>query len=67
MKFSTTNASAHATVSRAGHVYAAGRAIHGSRGTRLLLTSRNRLRAGSYTLTLSSAHHAIGHETVVVS
>jgi hypothetical protein len=67
VKLSAADAGAHATVSRAGHMYATGTATHSSRGTRLALTSRQPVKAGRYTLTLSQGGHTIGHETVVVS
>ena len=65
MKFTSAGA-VKASVSRAGHVYAVGNGRISRAGTRLTLTSTGRLKAGSYTLTLTRGHRMLGRESVVV-
>jgi hypothetical protein len=63
VKFTTSGASARATLSRHGVVFASGTAVTTNRGQlSLRLTSLRKLRAGRYTLTLISG--AGSHETI---
>jgi hypothetical protein len=65
VKFTSAGA-VKASVSRAGHVYAVGNGRISRAGTRLTFTSTGRLKAGSYTLTLTRGHRMLGRESVVV-
>jgi hypothetical protein len=62
VKFTATDSSAHATLSRHGAVYAAGTESSTSAGMSLRLTPLRKLRPGHYTLTLISG--AGKHETI---
>ena len=67
VKLPSADSTAQATVSRAGHVYARGIALHGREGTRLVLTADARLKSGRYTLTLRRGALVLGRESVLLA
>jgi hypothetical protein len=64
VKLTTTGAAAKASLARAGKVFATGSASYTGAGARLRLRLRRPLTAGSYALTLTSAHRTLARMTV---